>query len=125
MNSKKRSLGRFFIKFFTDWMSIQSMLTFVRHSSGYQEMAPAPVNTHKTHRRGVVNSAGKNKKKRSLPTHFIHFQLQNIAPCLQIPSNIKETLGKIIPVALKYLIFAMQNSPCGTPQAHRSDFARE
>jgi hypothetical protein len=30
-------------------------------------------------------------------------------------------LGKIIPVALKYLIYAMQNS--GTPQAHGSDLA--
>jgi hypothetical protein len=29
-------------------------------------------------------------------------------------------LGKIIPVPLKYLIFAMQNSSCGTP--HGSDF---
>jgi hypothetical protein len=29
---------------------------------------------------------------------------------------VKVTLGKIISVALKYLIFAMQNSPRGTPQ---------
>jgi hypothetical protein len=37
-------------------------------------------------------------KKRSRLNHFIHFQLQNIAPiCLQIPSNVKVTLGKIIP----------------------------
>jgi hypothetical protein len=41
--------------------------------------------------------------------------------CLQIPSKVKA--GKIIPVALKYLIFATQNSPCGTPQAHGSDLA--
>jgi hypothetical protein len=43
-----------------------------------------------------------------------------------MPSNFikcKGILGKIIPVALKYLIYAMQNSPCGTPQAHRSDLA--
>jgi hypothetical protein len=32
-------------------------------------------------------------------------------------------LGKIIPVALKYLIYAMPNSPCATPQAHGSDLA--
>jgi hypothetical protein len=32
----------------------------------------------------------------------------------------KANLGKIIPVPLKYLIFAMQNSSCGTP--HGSDF---
>jgi hypothetical protein len=32
-------------------------------------------------------------------------------------------LGKIIPVALKYLIYAMQNGPCWTPQAHGSDVA--
>jgi hypothetical protein len=41
-----------------------------------------------------------------------------------MPSNSikhKGNLGKIIPVALKYLIYAMQNSLCGTPQAHRSD----
>jgi hypothetical protein len=25
--------------------------------------------------------------------------------------------------SLKYLIYAMQNSPCGTPQAHGSDLA--
>jgi hypothetical protein len=40
-----------------------------------------------------------------------------------LPSNYiegKANLGKIIPVPLKYLIFAMQNSSCGTP--HRSDF---
>jgi hypothetical protein len=36
----------------------------------------------------------------------------------------KGNLGKIIPFALKYLIYAMQNSPCGTPpQAHGSDLA--
>jgi hypothetical protein len=37
----------------------------------------------------------------------------------------KGNLGKIIPVALKYmyLIYAMQNSPSGTPQAHGSDLA--
>jgi hypothetical protein len=43
-----------------------------------------------------------------------------------MPSNsikCKGSLGKIIPVALKYLIYAMQNSPCGTPQAHGSDLA--
>jgi hypothetical protein len=43
-----------------------------------------------------------------------------------MPSNSikrKDNLGKIIPVALKYIIYAMQNSPCGTPQAHRSDLA--
>jgi hypothetical protein len=63
---------------------------------------------------GVVNSTRKKKiklKKNSL--HFIHFQLQNIAPiCLQIPSNVKVTLGKSF-LALKHLIYAMQNSPCG------------
>jgi hypothetical protein len=50
--------------------------------------------------------------------HFIHFQLQNTcnAPtCLQIPSKVTANLGKIIPVTLKYLIFAMQNSPRGHP----------
>jgi hypothetical protein len=42
----------------------------------------------------------KNKNKKlfflnGLLSHFIHFQLQNIAPmCLQIPSNVKVTLGK-------------------------------
>jgi hypothetical protein len=46
--------------------------------------------------------------------HFIHFQLQNNAP------HALKLLGKIIPVPLKYLIFAMQNSSCGTP--HGSDF---
>jgi hypothetical protein len=43
-----------------------------------------------------------------------------------MPSNsikCEGNLGKIILVALKYLIYAMQNSPCGTPQAHRSDLA--
>jgi hypothetical protein len=43
-----------------------------------------------------------------------------------MPSNsikCKGNLGKIIPVALKYLIYAMPNSPCGTPQAHGSDLA--
>jgi hypothetical protein len=35
----------------------------------------------------------------------------------------KGNLGKIIPVTLKYLIYAMQNSPCGTPQAHGSGLA--
>jgi hypothetical protein len=43
-----------------------------------------------------------------------------------MPSNsikCKGNLGKIIPVALKYLIYDMQNSPCGTPQAHGSDLA--
>jgi hypothetical protein len=43
-----------------------------------------------------------------------------------MPSNTskgKGILGKIIPVALKYLIYAMQNSPCGTLQAHGSDLA--
>jgi hypothetical protein len=35
----------------------------------------------------------------------------------------KGNLGKIIPVAMKYLIYAMQNSPCETPQAHGSDLA--
>jgi hypothetical protein len=41
-----------------------------------------------------------------------------------MPSNFikcKGNLGKIIPVALKYLIYAMQNSPCGTPQAHGNE----
>jgi hypothetical protein len=46
-----------------------------------------------------------------------------------MPSNsikCKGNLGKIIPVALKYLIYAVENSPCGqcgTPQAHGSDLA--
>jgi hypothetical protein len=43
-----------------------------------------------------------------------------------MPSNSikrKGNLGKIIPVGLKYLIYAMQNSLCGTPQAHGSDLA--
>jgi hypothetical protein len=43
-----------------------------------------------------------------------------------MPSNsikCKRNLGKIIPVPLKYLNYAMQNSPCGTPQAHGSDLA--
>jgi hypothetical protein len=43
-----------------------------------------------------------------------------------MPSNnikCKGSLGKIIPVALKYLIYAMHNSPSGTPQAHGSDLA--
>jgi hypothetical protein len=43
-----------------------------------------------------------------------------------MPSNsikCKGNLGKIIPVALKYVIYAMQNSRCGTPQAHGSDLA--
>jgi hypothetical protein len=64
---------------------------------------------------GVVDRACKKK------SHFIHFQLQNNAPiCPQITSKVKLTLGKIIPVPLKYLIFAMQNkSSCGTP--HGSD----
>jgi hypothetical protein len=38
-----------------------------------------------------------------------------------MPSNsikCKDNLGKITHVALKYLINAMQNSPCGTPQTH-------
>jgi hypothetical protein len=49
--------------------------------------------------------------------------LQNIAPIyLQIPSNVKATLGKSF-LALKYLIYTMQNNPCGTPQAHGSDLA--
>jgi hypothetical protein len=39
-----------------------------------------------------------------------------------MPSNLKVTLGKSF-LALKYLIYAMQNSPCGTPQAHGSDLA--
>jgi hypothetical protein len=55
----------------------------------------------------------------------MHFQFQNIAPyAFQFQS--KGNLGKIIPVALKYLIFKIphfQNSPCGTPQAHGSDLA--
>jgi hypothetical protein len=45
---------------------------------------------------GVVNSARKKIIffKNGL-YHFIHFQLQNIAPiCLQIPSNVKVTLVK-------------------------------
>jgi hypothetical protein len=53
---------------------------------------------------GVVNGA---RKKKGL-SHFI-FQLQ-ILP--HMPSNsikCKGNLGKIIPVALKYLIYAMQN----------------
>jgi hypothetical protein len=76
---------------------------------------------------GVVNSARKKKKNVfkkntcSLLNYFIHFRLQNIAPiCLQIPSNVKVTLGKSL-IALKYLIYAMQNSPCGTPLAHGND----
>jgi hypothetical protein len=43
-----------------------------------------------------------------------------------MPSNsikCNSNLGKIIPVALKYLIYAIQNSPCGTPQAYGSDLA--
>jgi hypothetical protein len=27
------------------------------------------------------------------------------------------------PIYLMYLIYAIQNSPCGTPQAHGSDFS--
>jgi hypothetical protein len=69
--------------------------------------------------RGVVNSAQKKRKKKSLLNPFIHFQLQNNA-LICLPSKIKVYLAKIIPVALKYQIFAMQNSPRGTP--HRSDF---
>jgi hypothetical protein len=70
-------------------------------------IVPVPVNTHKMIR--GLWSIAPVKKKNSIQKHFIHFQLQNIAPiCLQVPSN----LGKIIPVALKYLIYAMQNSPC-------------
>jgi hypothetical protein len=51
--------------------------------------------------------------------------LQNIAPmCLQIPSNVKVTLGKsFLLLWMKYLIYAMQNSRCGTLQAHGSDLA--
>jgi hypothetical protein len=64
----------------------------------------------------------------NLLNSFIHFQLQNNAPvCLQIPSKEKlhRNLGKIIPVALKYLIFTMQNSPRetdGSEVPHGSDW---
>jgi hypothetical protein len=39
----------------------------------------------------------------------------NAPICLQIPSKVRLTLGKIIPVALKYILFTMQNSPLGHP----------
>jgi hypothetical protein len=41
------------------------------------------------------------KKIYKKKSHFIHFQLKN---------NVPICLGKITPVALKYLIFTMQNS---------------
>jgi hypothetical protein len=71
-----------------------------------QEMgaiAPAPVNARK-----MIRGAPRDQKSLS---HFIHFQLQ-VLP--HMPSNsikCKGNLGKIIPVALKYLIYAMQYSP--------------
>jgi hypothetical protein len=43
-----------------------------------------------------------------------------------MPSNsikCKGNVEKSIPVALKYLIYAMQNSHGGTPQAHGSGLA--
>jgi hypothetical protein len=84
-------------------------------------IAPAPENSRKFFLRGVVDRARKNFFFCFENNHFIHFQLQNNAPiCLQILSKVKLTLGNIIPVALKYLIFTMQNSSGGTP--HRSDF---
>jgi hypothetical protein len=54
-------------------------------------------------------------------SHFIHFQIQ-CPICPQITSKVKLALGKIIPVPLKYLIFAMQNSSCGCGTPHASDF---
>jgi hypothetical protein len=70
----------------------------------------------------VVDCARKKKifVENNLLSHFIHFQLQNNAPYALKLHLMKANLGQIIPVPLKYLIFAMQNSSCGTP--HGSDF---
>jgi hypothetical protein len=69
-------------------------------------IATEPVNARKIIR-GAWSIAPVKKRRylNSLLNHFIHFQLQNIAPsiCLQIPSNVKVTLGKSL-LALKYLI---------------------
>jgi hypothetical protein len=71
---------------------------------------------------GVVNSARKNLKKKMEVNNILF--TSNCKYCPHMPSNsIKRNLGKIIPVALKYLSYAMQNYPCGTPQPQGSDLA--
>jgi hypothetical protein len=58
----------------------------------------------------VVNSSRKKKK-------FVFTSTCKYCP--HMPSNsikCKGNLGKIIPVALKYLIYAMQNVPVGHPR---------
>jgi hypothetical protein len=75
---------------------------------------------------GMVSSACKKntfQKKNFLMASTILFTT-NCKYCpLQIPSNVKPkgNLGKIIPVVLKYLIYAMQNKI--VPVGHPSDLA--
>jgi hypothetical protein len=97
--------------------------TFLTNFTQKNQGLPGDGHDRAGARKRLQNSARKKKILvfDSLLNHFIHFQLQ-ILP--HMPSNsikCKGNLWKIIPVALKYLIYAMQNSPCGTPQAHRSD----
>jgi hypothetical protein len=74
--------------------------------------------------RGVVDRARKKTTFFSFKKNYLAILFtSNYKIMPHMPSNYiqsKANLGKIIPVPLKYLIFAMQNSSCGTP--HGSDF---
>jgi hypothetical protein len=67
--------------------------------------------------------AGARKRSQNNPWGVVNSARKHIAPiCLQIPSSVKVTLGKPF-LALKYLVYARQDSPCGTTQARWSDLA--